>query len=348
MRKQSIIIFALFSTIILFSFFIESCKKSDVVAGITPLRFTTPPGFPQTQYDFAANPLTKEGFELGRKLFYEGKLSKDGNFPCASCHQQAGSFATVDHDLSHGFDNQFTTRNAPPLFNLAWHKEFHWDGGINHLDVQPLAPITAPNEMAEDMNNVVKKLKEDVAYPSLFKKAFGTDEINSQRIFRSLSQFMVMMVSANAKYDKMKRGEVTFTQNEQTGYNLFKAKCASCHAEPLFTDLSYRNNGLALNASLKDAGRMRITNNRMDSLKFKVPSLRNVTLSAPYMHDGRFFDLFTVLTHYATGINNSTTLDPLLANKIPLTLLEKDYLIIFLQTLTDSSFLTDKQFEQPR
>jgi cytochrome c peroxidase len=146
----------------------------------------------------------------------------------------------------------------------------------------------------------------------------------------------------------MKRGELTFTANEQAGYTLFKAKCTSCHAEPLFTDLNYRNNGLSMNASLKDRGRMRITGDRKDSLKFKVPSLRNVAVSAPYMHDGRFFDLYTVLNHYSNGINNSPTLDAQLTNKIPLTILEKEYLVIFLQTLTDSAFIHNKQFEQTR
>jgi len=326
----------------------ESCRKSDGGApATTPMSFTIPQGFPATKHDFTANPVTKEGFELGRKLFYDGKLSKDGNFPCASCHQQFAAFATFDHDLSHGFNNQFTTRNAPGLFNLAWQSNFHWDGGINNLEVQPLAPITAPNEMAEDINAVVEKLKQDEKYRTMFRSAFGTEEINSQRMLKALTQFMLMMTSGNSKYDKVKRGEETFNIAEQTGYEIFKAKCASCHVEPLFTDHSYRNNGLAVNSFLKDPGRMRITNKKEDSLKFKVPTLRNIYETYPYMHDGRFWNLSQVLEHYSTGINQSNTLDPLLQNKIPLTATDKFNLIYFLGTLSDTSFTKDKRFVQP-
>lgn len=328
---------------------IESCrKKSDGVPPTTPLAFQVPAGFPKPSYDFDKYPVTKEGYELGKHLFYEGKLSKDGNFPCASCHQQFAAFATFEHDFSHGFNNQFTTRNAPGLFNMAWHSSFHWDGGINHLEVQPLAPITAANEMAEDVNNVIEKLKQDEKYPVMFRSAFGTDEINSQRMLKALSQFMVMMTSANSKYDKMKRGEATFNSAEQAGYVTFQSKCASCHAEPLFSDFSFRNNGLTANPYLKDYGKMRITNKSADSLKFKVPSLRNVYETFPYMHDGRYFNLSQVLEHYNTGIQSSSTLDPLLQNKIPLTATEKFNLIYFLGTLTDSTFLKDDKFAQPK
>lgn len=315
---------------------------------VTPLSFSVPQGFPSPGYNFTASPVTQEGFDLGRKLFYDGRLSKDGNFPCASCHQQFAAFATYEHDFSHGFDNQFTTRNAPGLFNLAWQATLHWDGGINHLEVQPLAPITAPNEMAEDITRVVEKLKLDEKYKTMFRAAFGTDEINSQRMMKALAQFMVMMTSANSKYDKMKRGEATFNSAEQAGYVTFQSKCASCHKEPMFTDFSFRNNGLTINSFLKDYGRMRITNNAADSLKFKVPSLRNVYETYPYMHDGRFWNLTQVLDHYSTGIQNSSTLDPLLANKIPLTATEKFNLIYFLGTLTDTSFTKDKRFSQPQ
>ncbi len=335
--------------IVLGAMMAESCRKSDKgTPPSTPLTFTAPAGFPAHVYDFVANPVTQEGFDLGRKLFYDGKLSKDGNFPCASCHQQFAAFATFEHDFSHGFNNQFTTRNAPGLFNLAWHSTFHWDGGINHLEVQPLAPITAPNEMAEDVNVVIEKLKEDDKYKTMFRAAYGTEEINSQRMLKALAQFMIMMTSGNSKYDKMKRGEATFNAAEQAGYQTFQTKCASCHKEPLFSDFSFRNNGLALNPYLKDYGKMRITNQRADSLKFKVPSLRNVYETFPYMHDGRLWNLTQVLDHYSTGIENSSTLDPLLQNKIPLTATEKFNLIYFLGTLSDSTFMKDKRFEQPK
>lgn len=328
----------------------NSCSKSieEAKNQTSLLSFAIPSGFPKPQYDFEGNPLTKEGFELGRKLFYDGILSKDGNFPCASCHQQFAAFSTFDHDLSHGFNNQFTTRNALGLFNLVWLKELHWDGGVNHIEVQALAPITASNEMAEDIGNVVNKLKEDATYKSMFKAAFGTDDINSQKMLKALTQFVGSMVSSNSKYDKVKRGELRFTQAEQTGYAHFQSKCAGCHAEPLFTDNSYRNNGMPMNSFLKDKGRMTITNRKEDSLKFRVPSLRNVFLTFPYGHDGRFYSIDNVLNHYHNGINQSPTLDPLLKYNIPMSTEERYYIKSFLATLTDSVFINDKRFSAPR
>lgn len=345
--KKTFFIFFL-GVIITSCAFINGCsKKNDNDYKTTPLNFTIPAGFPEPQYKFEGNALTSEGFELGRKLFYDGKLSKDGNFSCASCHQQFAAFATFDHDLSHGFNNQFTTRNAPALSNIVWQKEFQWDGGVNNIEVQPLAHITAPNEMAEEINNVINKLKADQQYKTMFKAAYGDDEINSQRMLKAIAQFVCSLVSANSKYDKVKRGEKMFTYAEQTGYTAFQAKCASCHKEPLFTDLSYRNTGMPLNKDLNDYGRMRITGKKEDSLKFKVPSLRNIYQSFPYGHDGRFYSLDNVLNHYSNGIQNSATLDPLLKDKIFFTTEERYYIKIFLATLTDSTFITDKRFVQP-
>ena len=328
---------------------INACRKKDTgQQRVTPLSLQVPAGFPTPGYVFTTNPLTQEGFDLGKKLFYDGRLSKDGNFPCASCHQQSAAFATFDHDLSHGFNNQFTTRNAPGLFNMIWHKEMHWDGGINHIEVQPLAPLTAPNEMAEDINTVIAKLQADSKYRQLFKAAYGDETINSQRMLLALTQFVGSMISGDSKYDKMKAGKATFNIYEESGYKLFQAKCSSCHREPLFTDFNYRNNGLRLNDFLKDYGRMRITNKKEDSLKFKVPSLRNVFLTFPYGHDGRFTSINQMLEHYSTGIQDGPTLDPLLKNKIPLTATEKLYLTQFLATLTDSVFITNKRFAEPQ
>ena len=328
---------------------INACRKKDTGQHrTTPLTLNIPHGFPAANYQFNNNPLTQEGFDLGKKLFYDGRLSKDGNFPCASCHQQSAAFATFDHDLSHGFNNQFTTRNAPGLFNMIWHKEMHWDGGINHIEVQPLAPLTAPNEMAEDINNVISKLQADTDYRRLFRAAYGDETVNSQRMLFAITQFVASMISGDSKYDRMKAGKATFNIYEEGGYKLFQSKCVSCHQEPLFTDFSYRNNGLKLNDFLKDFGRMRITNKREDSLKFKVPSLRNVFLTFPYGHDGRFTSINQMLEHYSTGIQDSHSLDPLLKNKIPLTATEKFYLTQFLATLTDSTFINDKRFAEPQ
>jgi len=307
-----------------------------------------PAGWPTPPTDiFANNRLTEEGFQLGKKLFYDGRLSKDGNFPCASCHQQFAAFATFDHDFSHGFDNSFTTRNAPGLFNLAWMTKMHWDGGINHIEVQPLAPLTAQNEMAETIDNVLTKLRADTAYPNKFKAAFGNTDITSQRMLKALAQFMGSIISSDSKYDKVKRGDASFTANELNGYNFFKAKCETCHKEPLFTDNSFRNTGLAVNPFLNDFGRMRITNDKNDSLKFKVPSLRNVMLTFPYSHDGRFYSLGATIDHYRTGIiTTQPTLDPLLINRIAMTGTEKNDLIYFLNTLTDTTMTKAARFAQ--
>lgn len=326
-----------------------SCNKNDstTVKAVTPVSFTQPAGWPNAVYNFADNPLTEQGIALGKKLFYDGRLSKDGQFPCASCHQQDAAFGTFAHDLSHGFNNSHTLRNAPPLQNLAWYSEFHHDGGITHLDLQPLAPITNPVEMAETIDNVLNKLRADAVYRSMFAAAFGSEEINTKRMTQALSQFMLTMVSADSKYDKVMRGEATFNLPESLGYDIFKQKCASCHKEPLFTDLSYRNTGIPMDAVLQDKGRMRITQNPADSLKFRVPSLRNIMVSSYYGHDGRFFDVYQVLEHYNSGVINSPSTDPLVKNKIPLSNFEKGQLVAFLSALTDSAFLKNKKLAQP-
>jgi cytochrome c peroxidase len=329
-------------------FFIATAKKEDDPYKPTYIKLEIPKGWPKPPANiFAGNPLTEQGFQLGKKLFYDGRLSKDGNFACASCHQQFAAFANYDHDFSHGFKDAFTTRNAPGLFNIAWMPLLHWDGGINHIEVQPLAPLTAANEMAENIDSVLKKLRTDTAYPKLFKAAFGTTVINSQRMLKALAQFTGSIVSSNSKYDKVQRGEATFTPAEKKGYNFFKAKCAGCHTEPLFTDNSFKNNGMPINPQLKDYGRMGITNNKNDSLKFKVPSLRNVAITFPYMHDGRFYSIGQAIDHYRTGIiTTQPTLDTALKNRITISNAEKNELIYFLFTLTDTSLVKNKRFAQ--
>ncbi len=313
----------------------------------TPIKFIVPKGWPKPVYNFKNNPLTEEGVALGKQLFYDGRLSKDGNFPCASCHQQIVAFANYEHNLSHGFNNAFTTRNAPALQNLAWQTSFMHDGGIPLLDLQPLGPITNDHEMAETMENVIAKLNADTAYHKLFYQAFGSDTITSQRMLKALSQFMLMMVSSNSKYDKVMRGEATFILPEQLGYDIFMKKCASCHPPPLFTDYSFRNIGLPVEKHLNDLGRMIVTGNNSDSLKFRVPSLRNIELTNPYGHDGRFFSLYNVFEHDRHGIVNSPTLDSSLINGVSISNYEEGQLTAFLYTLTDSSFITDKRFAPP-
>lgn len=312
-----------------------------------PFEFAIPQGWPTPFYNYSNNPLSKQGFELGRKLFYDARLSKDNTVSCGSCHQQFSAFAQIDHPVSHGVNDLVGNRNSPPLFNLNWHTSFFWDGGVNHIENQPIAPIQNPVEMDETMANVVTKLQADATYRSMFKAAFGDESVTSQRIAKAFAQFMGMMVSSNAKYDKYKRGESggAFTQQELDGYDVYKQNCAACHTEPLFTDFSYRNNGLP-QTSVNDSGRAHITLSIADLYKFKVPSLRNLKYTWPYMHDGRFNNIDQVLSHYASGILQSPTLDARLATGIQLTDKQKEDLKAFLNTLNDEVFVANTMFQE--
>ena len=314
----------------------------------TPIYLEVPKNWPKPVYDFKNNPLSKEGFELGRQLFYDPILSKDKTISCASCHLQATGFTHVDHDLSHGIEGKIGIRNSLTLQNLAWSKNFMWDGGINHLDVQALAPITSEVEMNETLENVIYKLQQSEKYQVLYKKAFGSKKITGQLTLKAISQFVVSLTTSNSKYDKVIRNEVQFTEMEQKGYDVFKRNCASCHKEPLFTSDSFENNGLAIDATLNDFGRMKITHDKNDSLKFKVPTLRNVEFTFPYMHDGRFKTLNEVVKHYNSGIVQSKTLSKSLQKPIHLTDNQRTELVAFLKTLTDKDFLFNSKFSYPK
>jgi cytochrome c peroxidase len=306
-----------------------------------------PEGWPQPVYRFENNTLTKEGFELGRELFYEEMLSSNNTISCGSCHQQFSAFANTEHRFSHGINDSLGNRNAPGLFNINWNTSFMWDGGVNHIETQPLAPIVNPIEMNENLNNVVTKLSASNKYKQLFKSAFGSDEITSQKILKAFAQFQGVLYSYNSKYDQYKRNETSFTNEELAGYNLFVQKCNNCHREPLFTDHDFKNNGLPIDPTINDFGRENITGNTNDKFKFKTPSLRNIALTAPYMHDGRFNTLDQVLNHYSNGISNITNLDPSLQSGINLSSTEKSNLKSFLLTLTDYKFVQDERFKDP-
>jgi cytochrome c peroxidase len=328
---------------------LSSCKIDSKVKPIiddNDIALIYPDYFPAPIYNFEENPRTKEGFILGKKLFYDPILSRDNTISCGSCHQQFVAFAHADHKLSHGIENKFGVRNSPALFNLMWQKEFFWDGGSKHIEVQPIGPITNPVEMDETLENVINKLSQNEEYRSLFKAAFNSDSITSQLMLKAIVQFMGSFISANAKYDKYITDPVNhpFTEDEKQGFEIFKSKCANCHTPPLFTDNSYRNNGL--DESFKDSGRFRITNINSDMGKFKVPSLRNIELTYPYMHDGRFETIEKVLNHYSDSIKQSPTLDAELTDGISLTSTEKSQLILFLKTLTDREFTKDTRFKE--
>jgi len=321
-----------------------------ILAGFTivndPL-FSVPSKWPEPKYDFTRNPLSAEKVELGRALFYDPILSRDNTISCASCHSSYTAFAHVDHSLSHGIDNKIGTRNAPALMNLAWSDMFMWDGAVNHLDMQALAPISNPLEMDEKIENVVSKLQQSSLYRGLFYKAFNDSLITGEHTLKAISQFMLTLVSSNSKYDSVIRKETEFTTQEANGYKLFRENCGSCHKEPLFTNDKFENNGLPLDNTLSDMGRMNVTKDPRDSLRFKVPTLRNIEFSAPYMHDGRFKHLNEVLKHYTSGIQQSKTLSKPLLKPIVLSANDRVDIIAFLLTLSDRQFLFNPNYSYP-
>lgn len=314
------------------------------------MAFKTPEGWPKPFYNFKRNPLSKEGVALGRKLFYEPKLSRNNTISCASCHLSYTAFTHVDHELSHGIEDRIGTRNSLALMNLAWSRSFMWDGAVNHLDIQALAPISHPAEMDEDLAHVVEKLQTETTYQKLFKEAYGDSVITGERLLKALSQFQLTLVSANSKYDQVMRAgsEVSLSPQEHKGYVLFKNHCATCHTEPLFTNGNFENNGLAVDTFLKDKGRMGVTGKPRDSLLFKVPTLRNIEFSSPYMHDGRFSSLQEVLKHYSQGIEPHPTLSNELKNGISLSANDRVDLMAFLLTLSDKEFLFNPEHAFPR
>lgn len=329
-----------------------SCSGQDDAYVNLPLDFSVPSNFPDLKYDITANPPTEKGFELGKKLFYDGRLASDGLVSCGFCHLQADAFTHHGHTVSHGVDNALGTRNAPSIQNLAFQSIFMYDGAAGHLDLQPLIPLTSEIEMNGDLTAILAMMKADKTYKQLFKESFDDGTVSIENMLKALSQFMVMLTSSNSKFDHYRRNESggTFTDEETAGYAIFNAKCASCHATDLMTDDSFRNNGLAINPLINDVGRYRGTELAQDYYKFKVPSLRNVEKTAPYMHDGRFGSLESVLNHYSSGVVASATLDPALQQNgqlgISLSATEKVQLIAFLKTLTDNQYLTDKRFSE--
>lgn len=330
-------------------FLVYGCSDDDESDYVdVPLAIEKPSNFPDFAYDLASNPPTEKGFELGKKLFYDGRLASDGVVSCAFCHIQSHAFTHHGHTVSHGVNNAQGRRNAQPIQNLAFTSVFMWDGAADHLDLQPIIPLTAEIEMNGNLQSIVAMMKADKSYSRLFKSAFADGQVNVENMLKALSQFMVVATSSNSRFDKYRRGETggNLTAEELSGYAVFQSKCASCHATDLQTDNSFRNNGLAVNPLVDDKGRYDVTLLNADRYKFKVPSLRNIEKTAPYMHDGRFGNLESVLNHYANGIVSSQTLDPILQNGITLSSTEKTQLIAFLKTLTDEQFLTDPRLAE--
>ena len=328
-------------------------KKSEPDEAPTPLELKIPSNFPSPVYELSNNPLTEEGVALGKMLFYDARLSRTNTISCGFCHMQPSAFTHHGHDLSHGIDDKLGRRNSLPIQNLIFYTTFFWDGGVHNLDLVPLNAIGNEVEMDEEVDNIIAKLNAKAEYPTQFKNAFGTEEITTTRFLQALSQFMATMISANSRYDKYIRGEenTLLTGAELQGLEIFKQKCSSCHATDLFTDQSYRNNGFSSSTDLeRDKGREEITLNETDRGKFKVPSLRNVEFSAPYMHNGKLQSLDAVMDFYSDGVHDSPTLDPLLKQNgnlgIQLTPAEKELIIQFLYTLTDHQYLNEAKFSE--
>jgi cytochrome c peroxidase len=310
--------------------------------------FLYPRYFPKPYNTLPNKKLDSAKIALGRKLFYDPNLSLDNGISCASCHSSYNAFAHTDHALSHGLGDSIGQRNAPALFNLAWQTSFMWDGAIKPLERQALAPIQHPKEMGESLANVLKKLNQHPFYKKAMIAAYGDSIFTTQKLLQALLFFELSLISANSKYDRVMQGLDSFTLVEQKGYALFKKHCNTCHTEPLFFKNDFENNGLAVDSNLLDLGRYTLTWQEDDRFRFKIPSLRNLAYTYPYMHDGRFKKLSEVLQHYQTGGKNPGKMTKKIRQGMALNSHEKVELLAFLQTLNDKSFVFNPQFQFPK
>ncbi|MFZ1331078.1 MAG: cytochrome c peroxidase [Flavobacteriales bacterium] len=330
----------------------------------TPYAIAIPQGFPQMPIP-SDNPITVEGIALGRFLFYEERLSGDNTLSCGSCHSQAAAFSDAPNQFSTGIDGLQGHRNSMALMNLGWGANFFWDGRSATLEQQILEPVKDPIEMHETWPNAIAKLQDDEAYRQLFEAAFGGTDIDSLRAAKAIAQFLRTMISGNSRFDQALRFEIALTPEEQLGIALTQAEggfpplvplgqggadCFHCHPHggSLFTDGVIRNNGL--DSVFTDLGLGGITGLPQDMGKFKTPSLRNVALTAPYMHDGRFQTLEEVIEHYNSGGHASTTIDPNMkytTGGLSLTPEKKAQLLAFLNSLTDMDFVNNPAFSDP-
>jgi cytochrome c peroxidase len=323
-------------------------------AATHPYRFTFSMRFPRPDLPLD-NPLTQEGVELGRRLFFEKKLSINDRQSCASCHQPEHAFSDAGKRFSAGAEGAAGTRNAMGLFNLAWKRSFFWDGRAATLRQQVLMPIQNSVEMHQSLDKVIAKLAATTEYPALFAAAFGGPGITANRLALALEQFVLTRISCNSKLDRALQGAEELTDEEKRGFELFMteydprrglrgADCFHCHGGPLFQSQGFANNGL--DAVFADLGRGAVTGREWDNGRFAVPSLRNVELTGPYMHDGRFKTLEEVVAHYCTGVKRSATLDPNLAKHpdggVPLSGAEQKALVAFLKTLTEESLRVEQ------
>lgn len=359
--------------LLLLVFSILSCREPEEENPIIPI--TPADSFKATPYNLvypkwnsviwlrlkipADNPLTVEGIALGKKLFYDKRLSGNNSISCASCHAPEHAFAD-NKAFSSGINGALGDRNSMPLFNIAWadvllpgNHKFFWDGRKASIEDQVLGPLGDPKEMDQNLAELVLKLNAIPEYPPLFKKAFGSDSITMRLIMFAIAQFERTLISSNSKFDKFKRGEVELSASELNGLELFsteKADCFHCHGNefnPLFTDFKYKNNGL--DSIPIDKGLGNFTGKPEDFGLFKTPSLRNLSFTAPYMHDGRFNTLEEVIEFYNSQTKDGATTDEVIRKHFPhgglnLTATEKQDLINFLRTLDDYEFVSNPNF----
>ncbi len=351
-----------------------SCTCSSEYVETTPLNdFSAPFYFSLFELP-SDNPLTNEGVELGRMLFYETKLSKDNSISCATCHQQSNAF-TDGRIVGIGIRGQKVDRNTMSLVNMLWstsHK--FWDGRAANLEDQALQPIKNPKEMDLKLSELLLKLNSDPVYKAKFKSAFNTNKIREEHVAKALAQFQRTLISQDSKYDKFLKGELQLSEQEQRGMQSFfthpdpsiglrGSNCGDCHRNFLTDGFNdgfdgFANNGLEDDEHLEN-GLFAVTKNPLDKGKFKIPSLRNIALTAPYMHDGRFYTLEEVLNHYNDHIRMSSTLDILIREAsneyrepndpiaLNLTKEEINEIIAFLKTLTDSTFINNEKYANP-
>jgi len=307
------------------------------------------------------NPVTVEGVELGRYLFYDPILSSDKTISCSSCHNQASAFSDSPNTFSEGRNGALMKRNTMPLFNLAWYPAFFWDGRAKSIEDQIFHPVREYNEMNLDWKIAANRLKENKFYKTKFRQAFGTSKIDSVQISYAIAQFLRTLISYQSKYDQVIKSKILFTKDEYEGFNLVndqtKGDCIHCHitdGDALGTTLVFSNNGLdaIVNSNdFKDKGRGSVTGKTADNGKFKVPSLRNVAFTAPYMHDGRFKTLEEVINFYSEGLQKSANIDSKMEfvhqGGAKLTSEDKRKIITFLLTLSDSLFIANPEFSNP-
>ncbi|MDX2190450.1 MAG: cytochrome c peroxidase [Bacteroidota bacterium] len=306
----------------------NSLAQDSVVAFQYPSHFSPP------LYDFSKNPMTKNGIHLGRMLFYDPILSSDSTVACASCHQPYSAFAHMNHSISHGVSRRLGHRNAPGLFNLAWSPSFMMDGGIPNLEILALRPITNPVEMNEKLENVLKKLNESKLYRTKFKDVYGAKVITTNLLLKSMSQFLVSIVSFNSRYDQYRQGKDTLSAEELRGLKLVRQHCSPCHGGEHFTDHTFHNIGLdTLLFPNNDTGRESYTMQKADRRKFKTPTLRNFSLTSPYLHDGRAYSL-----------NMTLDMHDSISEPSPV---ERMEIYFFLQTLFDRNLISNPDYNTP-